>query len=39
MDQWCAQVMRSRLEPMKKVAMTIRAHKQLILNWFILPVR
>jgi transposase len=26
--------MRSRLEPMKKVAKTIRAHKQLILNWF-----
>jgi transposase len=23
-----------RLEPMKKVAKTIRAHKQLILNWF-----
>ena len=32
LDQWCAQVMRSRLEPMKKVAKT--AHKQLILNWF-----
>ena len=31
LDQWCAQVMRSRLEPMKKVAKTIRAHKQLIL--------
>jgi transposase len=34
MDQWCTQVMRSKLEPMKKVAKTIRAHKQLILNWF-----
>jgi transposase len=34
LDQWCAQVMRSRLEPMKKVAKTIRAHKQLMLNWF-----
>lgn len=34
MDQWCSQVMRSKLEPMKKVAKTIRAHKQLILNWF-----
>jgi transposase len=33
LDQWCAQVMRSRLEPMK-VAKTIRAHKQLILSWF-----
>jgi transposase len=29
LDQWCSQVMRSRLEPMKKVAKTIRAHKQL----------
>ena len=34
MDQWCIQVMRSRLKPMKKVAKTIRAHRQLILNWF-----
>jgi transposase len=34
MDQWCTQVMRSKLEPMKKVAKTIRAHKQRILNWF-----
>ena len=34
MDQWCTQVMRSKLGPMKKVAQTIRAHKQLILNWF-----
>lgn len=34
LDAWCSQVMRSRLEPMKKVAKTIRSHKQLILNWF-----
>ena len=34
MDQWCTQVMRSKLEPMKAVARTIRSHKQLILNWF-----
>lgn len=34
LDAWCTQVMRSRLKPMKKVAKTIRAHKQLILNWF-----
>jgi transposase len=26
--------MRSRIEPMKKVAKTIRNHKPLILNWF-----
>jgi transposase len=34
MEAWCTQVMRSRLEPMKKVAKTIRSHKQLLLNWF-----
>jgi transposase len=33
-DRWCTRVMRSKLEPMKKVAKTIRAHKPLILNWF-----
>jgi len=26
--------MRSKLEPMKKVAKTIRSHKTLIMNWF-----
>jgi transposase len=26
--------MRSRLEPMKKVARSMRAHRPLILNWF-----
>lgn len=34
LDQWCTQVMRSKLDPMKKVAKTIRKHKVLILNWF-----
>lgn len=34
LDQWCRQVMRSQLEPMKKVAKTLRSHKALILNWF-----
>jgi transposase len=34
LDEWYIKVMRSRLEPMKKVARTIRSHKQLILNWF-----
>ncbi len=34
LDRWCTRVMRSKLEPMKKVAKTIRAHKPLILNWF-----
>ena len=34
MDQWCKKVMRSRIEPMKKIARMIRGHKPLILNWF-----
>ncbi|HWT79446.1 MAG TPA: ISL3 family transposase, partial [Candidatus Methylomirabilis sp.] len=34
LDEWTGRVMRSRLEPMKKVARTIRAHQSLILNWF-----
>jgi transposase len=33
-DEWTGRVMRSRLEPMKKVALTIRNHRPLILNWF-----
>ena len=34
LDRWCREVMRSRLEPMKKVACTLRNHRSLILNWF-----
>lgn len=34
LDEWTARVMRSRLEPMKQVARTIRSHRPLILNWF-----
>ena len=34
LDEWCAQVMRSRLEPMKKVARMLRRHRPLLLNWF-----
>ena len=26
--------MRSQIEPMKKVARTLRAHRELLLNWF-----
>lgn len=33
-DRWCTRAMRSKLEPVKKVAKTIRRHKPLILNWF-----
>jgi len=34
MKEWCTRVMRSKLEPMKKVAQMIRSHEALILNWF-----
>ena len=34
LDDWCREVMRSRLEPMKKVAKTLRRHRELILNYF-----
>lgn len=33
-DRWTRKVMYSKIEPMKKVARTIREHKPLILNWF-----
>ncbi len=35
LDRWCKGAMRSRLEPIKKFVRTIRAHEDLILNWFI----
>ena len=34
LGRWCSKVMRSRLEPMKKVAGSLRAHTPLIMNWF-----
>jgi transposase len=34
LDAWCVRVMRSKIEPLKKQAQSIRSHKQLILNWF-----
>jgi transposase len=34
LDSWCQQAMRSRIEPMKKVAKTLRKHRELILNYF-----
>jgi len=34
LDRWCTKVMRSRIEPMKKMARTICGHRELILNWF-----
>ena len=34
LDYWCYRAMRSRLEPMKRVARMLRAHEPLLLNWF-----
>ena len=34
LDQWCTRAMRSRIEPMKKMARTLRNKRDLILNWF-----
>ncbi len=34
LDRWCTKTMRSRIEPMKKVARMLRRHRPLILNWF-----
>jgi len=34
LDQWCRRTMRSRLQPMKKMARALRGHRALLLNWF-----
>ena len=34
LDEWCRQTMRSRIEPMKKIARTLRTHRELMLNYF-----
>jgi len=34
LDYWCSRAMRSRIEPMQKVARMLRSHEDLILNWF-----
>lgn len=34
LDFWCREVMRSRIEPMKKIARMLRAHRELLLNYF-----
>ena len=33
LDEWCRQTMRSRIEPMKKIARSLRTHRELILNF------
>jgi transposase len=34
LDQWRRQVMRSRIEPMKKIARSLRQHREVIPNYF-----
>lgn len=34
LDQWCTRAMRSKIEPMKAVARTLRSKRELLLNWF-----
>ena len=34
LDTWCTRAMRSRIEPVKKFARTVRAHRELLLNYF-----
>ncbi len=34
LDAWCTATLRSRIEPMKKIARMCRRHRELILNWF-----
>jgi transposase len=33
--EWCTKALRSRIEPMKAVARTLRKHEELLLNWFV----
>jgi transposase len=34
LDAWCTRTMRSQIEPMKKMAKTLRKHHPLLMNWF-----
>lgn len=34
LDRWCTKTMRSKIEPMKRVARMLRNHRALLLNWF-----
>ena len=33
LDEWCTRAMRSRIQPMKEMAGTLRRHRALLLNW------
>ena len=35
LDEWIHKTMMSKIEPMKKVAKMLKAHRQLIMNWFV----
>jgi transposase len=34
LDEWCTRAMRSRIDPMKDMARSLRSHRTLLLNWF-----
>ncbi len=34
LNNWCSRAMRSKIDPMKKAARTLRDHRELMLNWF-----
>jgi transposase len=34
LKEWCTKAMRSKIEPMKKIAQTLRSHEALLMNWF-----
>ena len=34
LDAWSTRAMRSKIEPMKKIARSLRSKRELILNWF-----
>lgn len=34
LDRWCTKTMRSKIEPLKRVAKMLRGHRELLLNWF-----
>jgi transposase len=34
LDKWCTKTMRSKIEPMKEIARSLRNHRPLLLNWF-----
>ena len=34
LDKWCTRALRSRIEPLKRVARMLRNHRTLLSNWF-----